>query len=115
MKKALTLIMAIALPFSTAACTQTPAAKVQTVIAANQPATPFNTAQSNGYIVTAKDEAAVRRVYAKFSISVLRAIGNGLFEMKLQNDPGLAELSNAASHSGGAITTVQPNFSYQAN
>lgn len=107
--------MAIALPFSTAACTQTPATKVQTAVAANQPATRFNTAQSNGYIVTASNEAAVRRVYAKQGIALLRSIGNGQFELHLQTDPGLVDLTDLAKHSDGAITAVQPNFSYQAN
>lgn len=114
MKTAFATLLAIALPLSTVACTQTPAKQVQTVVAAaDKPM--FKPAQSNGYIVTANDEATVRRIYAKHGVTVLRAIGNGQFELHLQRDPGLAELNDLATHSGGAITAVQPNFTYQAN
>ncbi len=72
-------------------------------------------AQSNGYIVTANDEAAVRRAYASLGITLLRAIGNGVFELHLNNDPGIAAITELANRSGGTITAVQSNFSYQAN
>lgn len=84
-------------------------------MAANPAHGMFKPAQLAGYIVTAKDEAAVRRVYAKLGVAVLRSLGNGQFELQLQSDPGLAEVNNLASHSNGAITAVQPNYTYQAN
>lgn len=70
---------------------------------------------TDGYIVTAQDEASVRLVYAKQGIKMLRTIGNGQFELHLQSDPGLAELNELAAHSSGVIRAIQPNYRYQTN
>lgn len=114
MKKTLITLIAITLPLTAVACAQTPGNKAQNVVAAADSPV-LKSSRSDGYIVTARNEAAVRRVFAKQGVAVLRAIGNGQFELHLQNDPGLAELNGLATHSGGSITAVQPNFTYQTN
>jgi hypothetical protein len=114
MKNAL-LLLAITLPLTTVACTQNSTPKETKVVAENTHAGMFKTNQNQGYIVTAQDEASVQRVYGALGISLLRALGNQQFEMHLQNDAGIQNVTDLALHSNGAITAVQPNYSYQAN
>lgn len=85
------------------------------MVAENASAGMFKANQNKGYIVTAQDEASVQRVYGALGISLLRALGNQQFEMQLQNDAGIQVVTDLAHHSNGAITAVQPNYSYQAN
>lgn len=85
------------------------------MIAENSNSGMFTANQNKGYIVTAPDAASVQRVYGALGIKVLRALGNSQFEMQLQQDAGVEAVSNLALHSNGAITAVQPNYSYQAN
>jgi hypothetical protein len=74
-----------------------------------------NSTQPNGYIVTATsgNAADVQHIYEKYGITTLRALGHNLFELRLQQDPGLAEIENRAKQSGGLIEAVQPNHSYK--
>jgi len=111
--KKIALFAAIVVSFGTTACTQ--AASHPTMAADNQTALPFRATQPTSYLVTAKDEAGVRRVYGKYGINLLRVIGNGLFEIGLQNDPGLSDLDHAAQESNGAVQAVQPNYTYHTN
>lgn len=109
------LLLAFTLPLSTVACTQNSTPKETKLVAENTSAGMFKANQNKGYIVTAQDEASVRRVFATLGISVLRALGNQQFELQLRNDAGIQAITDLASHSNGAITAVQPNYSYQAN
>ncbi|MGB7650065.1 MAG: hypothetical protein WBL62_02565 [Gallionella sp.] len=109
------LLLAIALPLSTIACTQNNAHQETKMIAENSNSGMFTANQNKGYIVTAPDAASVQRVYGALGVKVLRALGNRQFEMHLQQDAGIEAVSNLAQHSNGAITAVQPNYSYQAN
>ncbi|MDD4979423.1 MAG: hypothetical protein PHI29_12410 [Gallionella sp.] len=115
MKKNLYTLIAILLPLTTMACSQPPTQKampVATVTAQTAPV--FMGAAQQGYIVTAKDEASIRSTFAKQGVTMLRSIGNGQFEMHLQQDPGLSVVSEIASRSGGNISAVQANQRYQA-
>ena len=110
--KFVTLLLAL-LPLTTVACTRPHA---EAIALNDKPATTLNQSEYSGYIVTAlnEGEAAIRRTYAKFGVKVLRSIGNGHFELRLQNDPGLSELESLATRSGGSITAIQPNYIYKA-
>lgn len=115
MKKNLYPLIAILLPLTTMACSQPQTKKAMPVaIVTAQPAPAFMGAAQQGYIVTAKDEASIRNTYAKQVVTMLRPIGNGQFEMRLQEDPGLSVVIEMASRSGGAISAVQANQQYQA-
>jgi hypothetical protein len=106
-------LSALALSLPTAACTR---AHTEAIALNDKPINTLNLSRSDGYIVTASNggEPAIRRAYAKFGIIAIKPIGNGLYELHVQSDPGLAEMENLALHSGGEIQAVQPNFIYQA-
>jgi len=115
MRKDLYSVVTLLLPLSTLACTQPHAEPTAPIVmAADQPVRSFVGAAQQGYIVTAKDEASVRRIFAQQGVTVLRSLGNGQFELHLQNDPGLSVVTEMASRSGGIISAVQTNQSYQA-
>jgi hypothetical protein len=110
--KSITLLMLI-LPLTTVACTHP---HTETIALNDKPVNTLNQSQSSGYIVTSmnEDETAIRGTYTKLGIVTIKSIGNGLYELHVQNDPGLPEMENLATHSGGAIKAIQPNFIYKA-
>lgn len=106
-------LIALILPLSTIACTRP---HTETIALNDKPANTLNLSQSSGYIVTSLNEGepAIRRAYTKFGIIAIKLIGNGQYELHLQNDPGLPEMENLAIHSSGEIKTIQPNYIYKA-
>ncbi len=113
MNTKLITLFALILPLSGIACTRP---HTETIALHDNPANTFNQSQSSGYIVTSLNEGepAIRRAYAKFGIVAIKLIGNGQYELQLQNDPGLSELEKLATHSSGEIKAIQPNFIYKA-
>lgn len=101
------------LPLTMIACTRP---STETIALNDKPANTLNQSQSSGYIVTSSNEGepAIRRAYSEFGIVTVRLIGNNQYELQLQNDPGLSELEKLATHSGGEIKAIQPNFIYKA-
>jgi hypothetical protein len=106
-------LIALILPLSTIACTRP---HTETIALNEKPTNTLNQSQSSGYIVTSinEGEPSIRRIYTKFGIVAIKLIGNGLYELHVQNDPGLHEMENLATHSGGAIESIQPNYIYKA-
>lgn len=111
-KNFITLILAT-LPLTTVACTRP---HTETIALNDKPANTINQAQYSGYIVTSlsEGEPAIRRAYAKFGIVGIKPIGNGQYELNLQNDPGLPEMESLANQSNGTIKAIQPNYIYKA-
>lgn len=106
-------LLALVLPLAAAACTRP---HTEVIALNDKPANTLNQSPSNGYIVTSSNEGepAIRRAYTKFGIVAIKSIGNGLYELHVQDDPGLSEMENLATHSAGGIKAIQPNFSYKA-
>ena len=77
----------------------------------------FNQIVPGSYIVKASGDgdAVLRRVFAQYGVVLLRPLGNGQFELRLERDPGIDKLKSVAAGSGGAVTAVQPNFVYHTN
>jgi hypothetical protein len=105
-------LLALLLPLSIVACTRP---HTETLALNDKPANTFNQSQSSGYIVTSlsEGEPAIRSAYTKFGIAAIKSIGNGQYELHLQNDPGLPEMEKLATHSSGGIKAIQPNFIYK--
>lgn len=97
---------------TTSACSQTPTPPV----AKKEPAM-FNQTVPGSYIVKATEGGAevIKRVFAQYGVALVRPLGNDQFELRLQRDPGLDALESLAAGSGGAVTSVQPNFVYHIN
>ncbi|MDD5057210.1 MAG: hypothetical protein PHQ60_05010 [Sideroxydans sp.] len=107
---------------------------VTTVVACSQTAKPIPTVASTrpmvvnkersqgeqivpgSYIVNAPGDGAVaiRRVFAKYGVVQVNALGNNQYEMRLERDPGLDALNSLATGSNGAVTAIQPNIVYHA-
>lgn len=111
LKKILVPLIAI-LPLATTACARP---HNPTTLPGNNAAMMSKQPQpSSGYLVTAETgEMMVRQIYEQYGVTSIRPIGQGLFELHLQNDPGLAGMENLAKQSGGRIKAVQPNFIYR--
>lgn len=94
------------------ACSQAPAPHVTS----KEPMA-FNQPVSGSYIVNAAGDGneVIRRVFAKYGVTLVRSLGNKQFELRLQRDPGLDVLKSVAADSGGEITAIQPNFAYHTN
>ncbi len=109
--KFVTLLAVLSL--TTIACTRP---HTETIALNDKPVNTINQAQYSGYIVTSLNEGepAILRTYTKFGIIGIKPIGNGQYELNLQNDPGLPEMEDLATRSGGAIKAIQPNFIYKA-
>jgi len=77
----------------------------------------FNQTVSGSYIVNVSGggEPAIRRIFGKYDVVLVRSLGNEQFEMQLGNDPGLDALQKTVTKSEGAIKAVQPNFVYHDN
>ena len=68
------------------------------------------------YIVDAPEgESAIRSLYGRYGIVLVRPLGNDQFEIQLNSDPGLEALKDATEGSKGAVKAIQPNFIYRAN
>lgn len=80
--------------------------------AAPSQAAPSQTVPDGGYIVSVSGGGApaIQRVFASYNIVLIRPWGNGQFEMRLQQDPGLDVVKGVAANSGGAVTAVRPTF-----
>lgn len=62
----------------------------------------------------ATGEAAIRRVFAQYGVTMLTPLGNSQYEIRFSRDPGLEALKGDVNGSGGAVTAVQPNYIYKA-
>jgi hypothetical protein len=80
--------------------------------AAPSQAAPSQTVPDGSYIVSVSGGGApaIQRVFASYNIVLIRPWGNGQFEMRLQQDPGLDVVKGVAANSGGAVTAVRPIF-----
>jgi hypothetical protein len=81
-------------------------------MANREPAAPGQTVPGGSYIVNVSGGGApaIQRVFAKYNIAVVRPWGNGEFEMRLQEDPGLDVVRGVAASSGGVVTGIRPTF-----
>lgn len=76
----------------------------------------FNRTVPGSYIVNApQGEPAIRRLFDRYGVAIVRPLGNDQFEIQLKLDPGLDSLKGAADGSKGAVKSVQPNLIYRAN
>lgn len=69
------------------------------------------------YLVTVQkggDEALIRKLFAPFSVKEVQSLGEGLFLLKIEKDPGPKALKKKGRESE-QIRSVQPNFVYQLN
>jgi len=103
------LMLALAM---SAACSQMPAPSV-----AGNERLPMNNTVPGSYIVNAPadGEQVIRRVFTGYGVVLVRPLGHGQYELRLQRDPGLDALKSAASGSDGAVTEVQPDYVYHPN
>jgi len=67
------------------------------------------------YIVTAPgiDAARLRRLFSVYEVRDVADLGAGRFLIRLNRDPGPAEIERTALGSGD-IKAIQPNFIYRA-
>lgn len=93
-----------------AACSQVPAPSHAL------PSAIDNKIVSGSYIVNAAadGELVIRRVFAEYGVALLRSLGNGQFELRLNQDPGLEVAKNKVAGTNGAISAIQPNFVYHS-
>lgn len=69
------------------------------------------------YIVTVHpggDVASLREFYAAYGIREITDLGKGLFLLKVERDPGLAEIKRRGLESG-KVKDAQPNFIYRGD
>jgi hypothetical protein len=58
------------------------------------------------------DAKVIRDVYAKFGIKALKDLGNGVFLLTLNDDPGIETIEKLAQRHP-PIKAVQPNYTYK--
>ena len=69
------------------------------------------------YIVTVLpggDAALLRELYTAYGVREVTDLGKGLFLIKVEQDPGLAEIKRRGLESG-KVKDVQPNFIYRGD
>ncbi len=69
------------------------------------------------YLVTVQkggDEALIRKLFARFSVREVRSLGDSLFLLKIEEDPG-PEAIKREGEENDQIRSVQPNFVYRFN
>lgn len=99
-------------------CSQTaPSAVAPKKLEVSQAPAQFNQTLPDSYIVKAPGDgvATIRRVFAQYGVVLVSPLGNEQYELRLQTDPGLAVLNDLTVKSGGAVTSIQPNFVYRSN
>ncbi len=103
------------LPLLIVACGNGNSPDVQPVLRPASPAATENRVPGE-YLVQLRDasadEGTIRRVFKEFGILQMEPLGKGLWQVRLERDPGPEALERVAA-GNAAIVHIQPNYRYR--